>query len=415
MTAREPRLARLILPTLGSLVTLAALSFAATGAAGVAPRSAGAAARRAADPNELYERSVRSLEQGDLRGSAAAAAQLRDLVRTRPEWDPEGTFGKVLLPPLQAKIGRLQAAAAALDRFSERALADLKPPDLKSEISTVKDYTHWATSVVQRLRSERDELVASSLASPDEAAILRRTPSYARTERLFEVEVLRQMADRTGDDILGLLSGDPRLESVLVRFRQLKRDLMQTIAERDDLQARLKDADARRQTLLDALANAAIDEDDTPAKGTKGRDALAGASPAARFIRSLKTEREALRRQGPVTPAERDALEAKIERLRLSNQVLAAAGIVPDQAETIASLGRLVTALPGRDAPAPAPSRGGSWLPWAFATAFGAGAGIFARLAFDRGRRLRALESRPARFDSTPPHAGGADAGQRAA
>ena len=406
MPVREPRLAaRLFLPSVAALAAFAVFTFTAT-------RAAGAASRRAADPNELYERSIRSLERGDLQGSAASAAKLRDLVHTRPEWDPEGTFGKVLLPPLQAKIGRLKAAAAALDKFSERALADLKPPELKSEISTVKDYTHWATSVVQRLRSERDELVASSLASPEEAAILRRTPSYARTERLFEVEVLQQMADRTGDDILGLLSGDPRLESVLVRFRQLKRDLMQTISERDDLQARLKDADARRQTLLDALANAAIDEDETQAKG---RDLQAGTSPAARFIRSLKTERDALRRQGPVNPAERDALEAKIERLRLSNRVLAAAGIVPDQAETIASLGRLVAALPGRDAPARAPSHGGSWLPWLFAAVLGAGAGIFARLAFDRGRRLRALETSVARFDSTLPHIGDAGAEKRAA
>jgi hypothetical protein len=211
-------------------------------AAAAAARPAAAASRLAADPNELYERSSARLEKGDLPGAAAEAAKLYELVHGHPEWDPEGSFARTLLPPLQARIRRLKGASAALDQFNQRAIAELKPPDLKSEISTVRDYTHWATSVVQRLRSERDAVITSSLARQDEQAILRRTPAYARSERLFESDVLKQMADKTGDDILGLLSGDPRLESVLVRFRQLKRDLMQAIAERDALQARLEAA-----------------------------------------------------------------------------------------------------------------------------------------------------------------------------
>jgi hypothetical protein len=400
MNARETR------PTLLLIVpTILACAALAGGLA------AAAASRRAADPNELYERSVQSLERGDLTGAAASATKLRDLVHARPEWDPEGSFGKTLLPPLLGKIRRLQAATAALDAFSERALAELKPPDLQSEISTVKDYTRWATSIVERLRSERTALVAASLSSPEEVAILHRTPGWARSERLFEVDVLQQMADKTGDDILGLLSGDPKLESVLVRFRQLKRDLMQVIAERDDLQARLKEADTRRQALLEALAAAAIDED---LQVDSGRDEK-GAPPAARFLRALAMERDRLRRQDPVTAEERDALETTMDRLRLSNRVLTVAGIVPDQKEAIASLARLVAALPARDARAPAPSSGRSWLPWILVAGLGGCAGAFARLALDRGRRLAVVETRLSRFDSTLPNARGTDAGRRAA
>jgi hypothetical protein len=289
-------------------IAAALLIAAAAGAVPAPAAAASSSSRIAADPNELYERASERLQKGDLAGASADAAKLRDLIRTRPAWDPDGTYAKTLLPPLQGKIRRLKAAAAALDQWSDRSLATLKPPDLKSQISTVKDYTHWATSVVERLRTERDALIASSLAAPEERTILKRTPAYAHSERLFESDVLKQMADKTGDDILGLLSGDPRLESVLTRFRQLKRDLMEAIAARDALQARL----------------------------------------------------EALERP---------------------------------------------------DAPAPR----GTWLPWTIAAFCGACAGVCARLARDRGRRLAGIEARMTRFDHTLPGAGNPDAGRHAA
>ncbi|HYV19855.1 MAG TPA: hypothetical protein VFC25_12595 [Verrucomicrobiae bacterium] len=245
MPARETRRPSAPRPGRGFLIASFLLAVTTAGAPCFA-----AATRLAADPNELYERAVMRLEKGDLEGATADTAQLRDLVRTRPQWDPEGTYRKTLLPSLQGRLRRLHAASAALDQFCDKALAELKPPDLKNEISTVKDYTHWATSVTQRLRSERDALVSSRLTRSDERAILRRTPAYAKSERLFEVDVLKEMAEKTGDDILGLLSGDARLETVLTRFRQLKRDLMDAIAERDDLRGRLEESEAENGRLL---------------------------------------------------------------------------------------------------------------------------------------------------------------------
>ncbi|HEV8202062.1 MAG TPA: hypothetical protein VGS03_18785 [Candidatus Polarisedimenticolia bacterium] len=226
-------------------LALLAVALLVVMAAGVA--TAPAASKIAADPNELYERASAKLQKGDLPGASTDAARLFDLVRAHPQWDPDGAYAQTLLPPLQARIRRLKAASATLDQWSEKALAELKPPDLKSRISTVKDYTHWATSVVERLRADRTAVVAASLASPEERALLKRTPAWARSERLFDNDVLKGMADKTSDDILGLLSGDLRLETVLTRFRQLKRDLMEAIAERDALQEKLDRLGAPRE------------------------------------------------------------------------------------------------------------------------------------------------------------------------
>src|SRR5881296_302559 len=213
-----------------------------------------------ADPHELYERARGYLADGELRGAGLVLSRLRTLIAKGPEWDPEGVFAKELLPPLQSRLNRLQAVAHKLDDFTVKALQDLQPPDIKKDISTVRDYTEWATSVIQRLRAERDQLIGAELADSEERAFLTHTESYERTERLLEIDVLKRMADTAGDDILGLLAGDPELESVLVRFRQLKRDLMQIMAERDQLDADVKKSHEHSEAVLGVLAAVVTDD-----------------------------------------------------------------------------------------------------------------------------------------------------------
>ncbi|HET8946890.1 MAG TPA: hypothetical protein VFQ07_07895, partial [Candidatus Polarisedimenticolia bacterium] len=111
MPVRETR--RRIAPG-GGLRFLIALSLLLVTVAGVPCLAA--SSRLAADPNELYERAVARLQKGDLEGATADTAKLRDLVRGRPEWDPEGTFAKTLLPSLQGRLRRLHSTSAALDQ-----------------------------------------------------------------------------------------------------------------------------------------------------------------------------------------------------------------------------------------------------------------------------------------------------------
>ena len=205
------------------------------------------------DPHQLYDKARLSLERGDLRGSAAALARLQDLVAKRPAWDPQGAFAKVLLPRLGLRLRRLQSACRQLDDFTTRGLSSLRAPDIGTDIATVKDYTTWATSVVQRLRGERDALVEAAIHDPEERAVLARTECYRRSERFLEVDALEKIAGAAGDSVLGVLDGDPAMESVLVRFRQLKRELLQAATERDRQAARADEAEARSRKLMRAL------------------------------------------------------------------------------------------------------------------------------------------------------------------
>jgi hypothetical protein len=358
-------------------------------AAFVATALLAAQARPEADPHELYERAADQLEQGRLQDSCAAATRLRELIAARPQWDPEETFSRDLLPPLEARQKRLLGAARALDQFHDRTLEELRPPDLSSEISTVRDYTHWATTVVQRLRSERDGLVQKILTDPADAAILARTDSWARTERLLEVEVLKAMAEKAGDDVLGLLSGDAQLESVLVRFRQLKKDLIETMAERDALQGRLDEAEKRRQATAAAVAAAVLE-----AEGGKKarRDEATGVQ--SRFTRLLQSEKEAIGKRPALTPAEKTALEGRVERLRLANKVLTAAGIIRDQRRAVEDVARAVAALPVQAGPPIPAADGYRWRAWTLAALLGAIAGFGVQLVL-RHRRPGATPDPP--------------------
>jgi hypothetical protein len=295
-----------------------------------------------ADPHELYERARTRLEAGQLDEAAALLQKLHALIAARPEWDPDGTFARDLAPPLQARLLRLQDAAAALDAFCDRALKDVRPPDFKQDLSTVKDYTHWATAEVARLRSERDALVAQHLPNPEDAVLFTRTESYARSERLLEVDLLAKMSDAAGDDVLGLLSGDPRLESVLTRFRQLKRDLIEASGERDRLQARLQESETRDRALVGVLDALLGDGAGTPSEPV---------NVGARLARAVLARRDALLHRKRLSDAERALFDADLARYRLANRLIVAAGLGSDQRVAVAKLERALAALPHEKAP----------------------------------------------------------------
>src|SRR5262245_15188609 len=74
------------------------------------------------DPHELCDRAREYLADGELRGAATSITRLRTLIAKRPDWDPEGLFTNEILPPLQAKLSRLQAVARRLDDFTVESL-----------------------------------------------------------------------------------------------------------------------------------------------------------------------------------------------------------------------------------------------------------------------------------------------------
>ena len=343
-----------------------------------------------ADPHELCERAREYLADGELRAAGSALSRLRTLITKRPDWDPEGVFANELLPPLQAKLNRLQHVARRLDDFTVQALQDLQPPDIKKDISTVRDYTDWATSVIQRLRGERDQIIAAELGDPEERAFLTHTESYERTERLLEIDVLKRMADTAGDDILGLLAGDPELESVLVRFRQLKRDLMQNIAERDQLEAEVKKAHEHNEAVLGVLSAVVTDQSTIKTHAGGGRPV----SVAEQFGRFLDGQLEALCRRSYATPSELDALRANVDRYRRDNEVLHAAGLGPDQKAKIDALSKAVEALPIDGRGLTALSKPGP-VTLVLLGALVLATGALAWLAVERGRRIAWLQAPP--------------------
>jgi hypothetical protein len=294
------------------------------------------------DPNELYEQANARLAHGDLDGATAALAKLDGLISSRPDWDPSGMYSKELLPPVRARLSRLERACGRLDEFAGKAIQDLQPPDIRKDIATVHDYTEWTTVVVRRLREERNRIVEAALSRKEERALLTRTACYARTERLLEIDVPRKLAETAGDDALGLLDGNADLESVLVRFRQLKRDLMQAVGDKEALEKEMAKARQHGDKLLELLGDVVTDD---AVRGT-GAGGERAASVAERFPRFLDLEREELRGRSRVTPAEREMLRADLDRYRRYNRVLREAGIGQDQTGRIESLAAVVDGLP---------------------------------------------------------------------
>jgi len=345
-----------------------------------------------ADPHELYDEARIHLRNGELGSADASLRRLRSILSQGSQWDPDGVFANELLPPLLKKLRRMQVVTGQLDAFSERALKDLTPPEISSEASTLRPYTEWATSTIQRLRSERDQIIASRLADPEEQAAVTRTASYARTERILETDVMRSLADSSANAAPVRATEDPGIDPVSVRFRQLKRDLMGLMMERDRLEQEAKQTNAGEKAYLQALAVLVTEGSlDEVQSGSLQPTAISKV-----FGEFLDQELEAARSLTSQSSQEREARQEALDRYRRYNAVLTRAKLGTDQSRRIQALSRAVEDCPVKDGLL-VTSRAARWLYGLLTSVLALVAGISSWMAIARGRKLS-----PARRSDEP-------------
>jgi len=335
-----------------------------------------------ADPHELYEAARNHLRNGDLQSAETSLTRLRNMVSRGSQWDPDGIFANELLPPLLGRLRRLKSVSLQLDEFSDRALKDLQPPEISGDDSALHRYTDWAASVVQRLRSERDQIISAGLSNPEEQSALTRTASYARTERLLETDVLKVIADASTGSAVEPPAEDPNDDPVQVRFRQLKQDLVRIMIERDQLQQRVKASRSDDRVYLDALV-VLVTEGTLPSPQRNIRPA----DVSELFGQHLDREMETARLVSAQTSLEREARLSALARYRRYNEILTRARLGEDQSRRIQTLAQVVENCPVQDQML-ATSSATKWSYGLLTGALALIAGFSLRLAVVRGRRL---------------------------
>ncbi|HEU5180002.1 MAG TPA: hypothetical protein VFW45_04375 [Candidatus Polarisedimenticolia bacterium] len=349
------------------------------------------------DPHQLYAQAKGQMRKGDLAEASASLAKLRSLISRNPKWDPDGAFAKELIPSFSTRLERLQKVAADLDDFSDRALQDLQLPRPAKDFPTIDQYTQWATTTIQKLRGERDGIVEAGLKDSEDRACITQTASYARTEQLLQTDLLKKASDASGSEVLGVLSGDAETETVLVRFRQLKVELLKVMAERDALSGNLRKSREDESALQRALAVIVAEDGNGKVIGRDARTAEVGES----FARFLERRIEAAFERGSQTTVERDAWLADVERYRRINRALVDAGIGKDQKIRLATLEKSIEKTPVHKGPGrPTPLLGalGNLLLALLVMI----AALTCWLAFVRGRALKAMRLVSARGGARP-------------
>jgi hypothetical protein len=301
-----------------------------------------AAASLDADPHDLYEAAHRQLRKGDLQAAEASIARLRDLVARGSRWDPDGIFANELLPPLAAKWKRMDSAARELDDFCAHPPGEPKLPDHDNHASSGEEAGRVA-SRIQDLRKRRDGIL-EKLRDPEERDALTRTASYACTEGLLEEDVLRSLAASSRPEphaeTPAAGSGDPRVDPILVRLKQLKQDLMQSVAERDQLRQKVKSSGDREAALLTALADILSNGALPAPSGGSGTQSVSGL-----FSSFLDREMEAARPRQSQTSAELAVRRADLNRYRRYNALLLQIGLGEDQSDRIQALSQAVEGI----------------------------------------------------------------------
>ena len=335
-----------------------------------------------ADPHELYEAARNHLRNGQLQSAEVLLTRLRNMVSRGSQWDPDGVFANELLPPLLGRLRRMKSVSLQLDEFSDRALKDLQPPEISGDDSALHRYADWAASVVQRLRSERDQIISAGLSNPEEQAALTRTASYARTEQLLETDVLKVIADASAGSAVEPPAEDPNDDPVQVRFRQLKQDLVRIMIERDQLQQRVKASRSDDKVYLDALVVLV-----TEGTLTAPQRNIRPADVSELFGQHLDREMETARLFSAQTSLERDARLSALARYRRYNEILTRARLGADQSRRIQTLAQMVENCPVQDQRL-ATSSATKWSYGLLTSALALIAGFSLWLAVVRGRQL---------------------------
>jgi len=294
------------------------------------------------DPDQIYQNTCKQLQSGDLKAAGAGANRLRDLITRHPAWDPDGVYKLELLPSVEAQILRLEKTAQELGNFTDRALKNTPPPEISVGQDPVRAYGDWATSTIDRLRHERDRLIAAMLPASADQAILAKTESYARSQHLLETDILRRMNEAVEKEVEILMPEDRRWQTMHGRLDQIKKGMMESVLDRDRLQRQLEDLQTRTKAYEGALIGLVLEASGS----TSGVEAPRAGDPGSLFSSRLYRELEALRSESSQTRAEYLTRQGSLEQYRRFNRVLTAAGLLDDQSEQIRALEKVVEAIP---------------------------------------------------------------------
>jgi hypothetical protein len=269
----------------------------------------------------LFSEAREAFDRGDIERAESTIGSLRDLLDAHPGWDPDGSFAKVLLPELEARMSRAQTAIAELNTLPERAREERSAPQSSEDPQDLAPYLGWATGRMDRTRDHMNRIAETLPAGPERCAVVQ-SDSYARAAQLVETEILPDVTNSLQARVDGLLEGDERTRALKTRLDSLKREVVTSSVEREGLQVELETARAMHEAYQRALIEF-IGQDPDVAETPTSPDSDELAFVLAQRVRDRHAEVRTLEQQ---TLLERTLRLEELERLRLANTASVAEG-----------------------------------------------------------------------------------------
>jgi len=278
-------------------------------------------ASTADDPQSLFDEAREAFNGSDIEKAESTIESLRDLLDADPGWDPDGSFAKVLLPKLEARMSRTRAAIAELNTLPERAREERSAPQPSEDPQDLAPYLGWATGRVDRTRDHMNRIAETLPAGAERCAVVQ-SESYARAAKLVETEILPDVTNSLQVRVDDLLDGDERTRALKTRLDSLKREVVTSSVEREGLQVELETARAMHDAYQRALIEF-IGQDPEVAEASASPDSDELAFALALRVRDRHAEVRMLEQQ---TLLEKTLRLEELERLRLANAASIAEG-----------------------------------------------------------------------------------------
>jgi hypothetical protein len=282
------------------------LALAAALSAGTAPAADG-------DPQSMLLEARAALQRGDAGSAEAAVSAIRGLIEADPYWDPDRSFTEVLIPEIEVRIANLKGTLAQLEALSEKGSAPREIPPASDDPEDISPYIDRASARIESIEAELERIVETVPPGRERCALLR-SDSYTRAAGLARTEILPELSEDLNSRIAELWDGDERVRALKTKLDALKREVMASSVEREDLEEALAgvrdDQRAFQRTVIEFIGS-------DPETLEELELAL------AHRIHDIWQELRPLEGQSPL---DKEFCQSTIDRFRLANVVNVAHG-----------------------------------------------------------------------------------------
>ncbi|MDZ7330532.1 MAG: hypothetical protein ONB31_00980 [candidate division KSB1 bacterium] len=292
----------------------------------------------AQDIQEMYDAAKQALLQGDYMLALTRISDAQAQIEIDPNLDPNGVFGKKLLPKLQTVANNMAAIIRSLEALYAQAQVESVFPDLPPSVESVTQYTQMARSMSEKLIAHRDSILSIYELEPEFKLAIRNLPSVRQIEQFASIGIMDRLSSKFSllAEVLtdSIRSINTRYAALTEDLEKLKRSAAASRAERKKLEQQLAALSQERDNYMHAISEMLMG---LPTAENETRQMiLLDQNLDTAFSTAIETEIKRVEAMTEVDSLGHKELLKNFERMKQYNQIFTKNNVAADHSALLA-------------------------------------------------------------------------------